>query len=161
MESVSWDVDSGPGSRFRRVRRAMTDMPELSINELEREEYLQDFKSVAEDAKYPPFSVPTNDKENDFLLNLSREYDAFVTGEKPYDSFEGLQNEYADELVESRAWRSLGYSPEKAAKEAIRKSLEHEEYPDTVAEYLTSRQYETNAKVGQMFADEILPWGAT
>lgn len=161
MESVSWSMDTGPGSGFERVRRAMTDIPEPSIDELEREEYLQDFKSVAEDAKYPPFSVPTNDKENDFLLNLSREYDAFVSGQKPYDSFDGLQNEYADELVESRAWRSLGYSPEKAAKEAIRKSLEQEEYPDTVAEYLVGRQYETNAKVGQMFADEILPWGAT
>lgn len=161
MESVSWSMDTRPGSGFERVRREMTDMPEPSIDELEREEYLQDFKSVAEDAKYPPFSVPTNNKENDFLLNLSREYDAFVSGEKPYDSFDALQNEYADELVESRAWRSLGYSPERAAKEAIRKSLEQEEYPDTVAEYLVGRQYETNAKVGQMFADEILPWGAT
>lgn len=136
----------------------MSDLAGTGLTDPEREELLLDYRAVAEESKYPPFSVPTNQKENDFLLNLSKEYESFVSGEKPYDSFAKIQEDYSEELIESRAWRSVAYSPEEAAKEVIRRSLKDEGYPDAVAKGLLDLRYDQQAKVVQMFTDDLAPW---
>lgn len=136
----------------------MSDSSDFGLTDLEREELLLDYRAVAEESKYPPFSVPTNQKENDFLFNLSKEYDSFVSRDKPYDSFAKIQEDYSEELIESRAWRSLAYSPQEAAREVIRRSLKDEGYPDAVAKGLLDLRYDQQAKVVQMFTDDLTPW---
>lgn len=129
------------------------------MTEAEMHEVLDDFKSVAEDARFPPFSIPTNAKENDFVLVLSREFDEFVKKNKPYDSFDAVLQAYSEELVEARAWRSLGYSPEEAAREVIARGYRDAGLSEESVKSQTASDYNRFAKEWVMFADEQLPWG--
>lgn len=130
----------------------------IRMTESEQLEMMSDYASVAEDAKYPPFTVPANTKDEDFLLILSREYDHFVYGEKPYDSFRAVQEAYSDELVESRAWRSLAYSPQEAAMEVIVRSLRDASVPAEEIKYYAERDYVRTAKTQYMGDVQFLPW---
>lgn len=93
-------------------------------NEIQIEEWMKDYDEIAKLAKYPPFSVPDNDKENGFLVALAEEFDRFVEGQKSYDSFDAFLIEYAEEMSTAMAWSTLGYSPEQAAKEYLKKLLQ-------------------------------------
>ena len=128
------------------------------LTQLEQEEILQDYASVAEESRYPPFSVPLGKKEKDFLLNLSREFDSFVLGQKPYDSFDAVQQEYSEELIESRAWRSLGYSPKEAAIEVLSRALKDSGVDESKIKLKADYQFDLYAKVYQIFAEEFVPW---
>jgi len=134
-------------------------MTDKHLSEDEVYEVREDFAMIAEDARFPPFSVPTNDKEDDFLLVLSKEFDEFLYKRKPYDSFDAALEAYSDELVEARAWRSLGYSPEEAAREVMRRANMDAGMDEQRARRLASDEYGQFAKTGQMFAGKFLPWG--
>jgi len=137
----------------------MSDVTNKKLSKDETYEMLDDFVMVAEDARFPPFSVPTNKKEDRFLLALSEEFDEFLYKRKPYDSFDAVLAAYSDEIVEARAWRSLGYSPEEAAREVLRRSLRDAGRDEKTARRQANREYDRLAKVSQMFAEKIYPWG--
>lgn len=134
-------------------------MTDKHLSEDEVYEVREDFAMIAEDARFPPFSVPTNDKEHDFLLVLSKEFDEFLYKRKPYDSFDAALEAYSDELVEARAWRSLGYSPKEAAMEVMRRANMDAGMDERRARLYASDEYGHFAKTGQMFAGKIYPWG--
>jgi len=137
----------------------MSDMKNKWLSRAKTFKLIDDFVMIAEDARFPPFSVPTNNKEDRFLLVLSEEFDEFLYKRKPYDSFDAILAVYSDELVEARAWRSLGYSPEEAAREVLRRSLRDAGRDEQTARMQANREYDRLAKVSQMFAEKIYPWG--
>lgn len=132
-----------------------------SVNQLtplEVSEYVDEYSAVAEIAKYPPFSLPRSPRESEFLLDLSREFDAFVNGDKPYDSYQSVLDEYEPELVRARAWKSLGYDPVRATREAIKKELEETGLDPKHMPYRTDNVFDSQAKVFVIFAEKIVPW---
>jgi len=136
----------------------MSDMTNKHLSEDEVYEVRDDFAMIAEDARFPPFSVPTNKKENDFLLVLCEEFDEFLYKRKPYDKFAAALAAYSDELVEARAWRSLGYSPEEAAREVLRRANRDAGMDEQQARLQASADYGRFAKTDQMFAGKFGPW---
>lgn len=130
-----------------------------TVRQMQAEEFLEDFYPISEEAKYPPFSVPTNEKESAFMTVLSREFSDFVNGAKPYDSYEAFLEAYASELVESRAWRSLGYSPEQAATEVSTKWMASQGYTGDVLKMVTeSWMLSGHVKYDLISAEILYPW---
>lgn len=125
------------------------------IRQVEQEEYLAEFLRIADYAKFPPFSMPQEKRISEFLIVLSREYDAFVGGQKAYNSYEDVLEEYAEEIMTAISWMSLGYSPVDAAIESTKRSmLEAGEDPSFASTHV-ERFMATHA----LSEDPIEPWG--
>lgn len=129
------------------------------IARLETEEYALEFSRIAEMAKYPPFSLPQNLRESEFLVNLSKEYDLFVNGEKPYNSFDDVLVDYAEEVNLAMSWMALGYSPVEAAFEHAKRGMSFSsgsrpEDIDRAAKTMVQMSITTLA----LSEDPIYPW---
>jgi hypothetical protein len=130
------------------------------IREIELDEYVTEFSRIAEMAKYPPFSLPDNRKDSDFLVNLSKEYDLFASGEKPYNSFDDVLADYAEETNLALSWMSLGYSPIEAAFQYTKRNIPMSadatpENIDKTAKAIVEMSIATAA----LSEEEIVPWG--
>ena len=128
------------------------------IMETERDEYLAEFSRLAEMAKYPPFSMPRNTKDSNFLAALSREFDSFVNREKAYNSFDDVMDEYAEEAMLAMSWMALGYSPVDAAFEMVKKEMASSGATPATLDGSAMAIVKRTITTAALSEEQILPW---
>ena len=115
-----------------------------------RDAMLEDFKALGMHYYYPPLNHAMETTGRDFYYAMNKAWDQYMSGDREYDGFKDVTEEYEIELAEADMYMSMYPNPVDAA----RAKMIQNGVPEKIA----------NSKDALMLFDtniaEVLPWTA-